>query len=275
MIITAPGIYKGLTIDEYHKSEGISSSGISLLIPPNCPKMYWHQYLSGNYVKNESDSMIIGSAVHTLALEPHRFDELFYVMSNCDRRTMAGKEKYTASLLEAGSRALLNDAQFVQAKAMAESITSHRLFKNLRGDGFVEDSIAWTEEESGALLRSRPDFYNETIILDIKTTRDVRRHSFSKAIYDYGYHRQGAMACDGLSNATGRKYENVVLFLVSDDPYLTKAYVLSTEAIEMGRFQYKEGAKLYQECLKSNNWPGYDESIEEIDLPSWAYHEFY
>ncbi len=275
MIITEPGIYKGLSIEDYHKSEGISNSGIGLIIPPNCPKLYWHQYLSGNYVKAESEGMTIGSAVHTLALEPHRFDELYFVISNFDRRTTAGKEGYAASLLEAGGRALLNDSQFKQAKAMADSITSHRLFKNLRGDGHVEDSIAWIDDESGALLRARPDFYNDSIIMDIKTTRDVRRHSFSKAIHDYGYHRQGAMACDGLSKATGRKYENVVLFLVSDEPYLTKAYVLSTEALEMGRFQYKEGAQLYQECLKSNNWPGYDEAIEEIDLPSWAYHEFY
>jgi len=273
-MINAPGIYKDLPNELYHKSSGISNSGLGLLIPPNCPKMYWYKYLSGQYERKESDEFVIGSAVHTLCLEPEKFDSMYYTMPKVDRRTTAGREEYARMELQNAGMQALNIEQMAQVKSMSDAVTSHAMFKKLHGKGCVEDSIAWIDAESGALLRTRPDFYNEFLILDVKTTKDVRAHSFSRSIYDYGYHRQGAMACDGLTTITGTNYDKVVLFVVSKEPpYLVKAYVLTEAALEKGREEYKIGAKIYQQCLEANEWPGYEEIIEDVDLPYWAYNE--
>jgi PDDEXK-like domain of unknown function (DUF3799) len=273
-VITYPGIYKDLSNEDYHKSKGISNSGIGLLIPPNCPKMYWYKYLSGEYEQKRSDDFVVGSAVHTLCLEPEKFESLYYVMPKIDRRTTSGKEEWSRIELQNAGMQPLTPELYEQVNKMASEVTSHAMFKKLHGKGCVEDSIAWIDEESGALLRSRPDFYNEYLILDVKTTKDVRAHGFSRSIHDFGYHRQGAMACDGLSKITGTKYDKVVLFVVSKEPpYLVKAYVLTESALNKGREEYKIGAKIYQECLENGYWPGYDEIIEDIDLPHWTYNE--
>lgn len=282
MSINEQGIYKGVSIEEYHSSEGISSSGISLIIPPNCPKLYWHRYLSGHYKSPSTSSFSIGSAVHTMVLEPEEFDNRYAICPAVDRRTKIGKETFNSFLDDAEGREVLTDDQYNIVCNMSLSVTSHRAFKGIVDSddrGNIEDSISWIDQRhgswigsnSGALLRSRPDFYNESIIMDIKTTRDVRSFSFSKSIADYGYHRQAAMACDGLSILTGRKYTNVILFVVSKEPpHLIKSYVLSSAAVEEGRRQYKEGAMIYKKCLDDDEWPGYDEIIEDIELPYWC-----
>lgn len=273
MIITEPGIYKDVSLDDYHSSDGISASGVNLLIPPNCPKMYWYKYLSGEYTKPDTASQIVGRALHCMVLESHEFDSRFCVCIKVDRRTKEGKKAYEEFVNSAGDKEILSEDQFMLVNGMAESILNHSVFKSVMNDsdGHVEESIAWKDEVSGALLRSRPDFYNDSVIVDIKTTRDVRPESFVRSIVDYGYHIQAAMACDALTAATGKYYDTVILFVVSKEaPYLIRSYMLGYDSITTGRVKYKYAANVYADCLATGVWPGYDESVEEIDIPAWA-----
>lgn len=272
MIIESPGIYKGLPNDVYHRSKGISSSGISLIL--DCPKKFWYQYLSGEVVRESTRAMIIGQVLHTLTLEPETFEERFYVMPEADRRTKIGKEIYQSALFEAGSKTIIDAEDYVTAESMAKNIRNLPMFQKIFGAGNIEDSLMWRDEETGALLRSRPDYYNDFLIVDLKTTEDASRKAFASSIAEYGYHRQGAMACDALTALTGNEYDSVVQFVVEKKaPYLVAAYSLSPETIEQGRIEYKRGAKLYKECIDKNEWPGYEEIIQDIDLPRWAFKQ--
>jgi hypothetical protein len=272
-MIICPGIYADIPNAVYHASPGVSSSGISALIAPNCPKNYWYKYLSGECPYETNDSFLLGTVVHTLALEPETFDSRFLV-ANVPSKRLKSYESLMAQLLkDAKGREIVCPKIVEEASKMADALTSHKLFKTL-GKGNVEHSLAWIDEESGALLRSRPDYYNENIILDIKTSRALDPASFSSSVFRYGYHRQAAMACDGLTKLTGKQYDTVILFVVSKEPpYLVRSYVIGTESLEIGRQQYKAGAKLYQRCLTENNWPGYPEIVEDIELPRWAFYE--
>jgi exodeoxyribonuclease VIII len=269
MIIEQPGLYKNISNEDYHKSKGISNSGIRNIL--DCPKVYWYKYLSGEYDRKKSGEFTLGSAVHTIILEPDTFYDRFYITTKMDRRTKEGKAEYAYMLRQSNGKEILEEDDYKQALSMANNITNHAMFKKVKG-GHIEDSIMWQDPESGALLRSRPDYYNDFLILDIKTTKDVRPRPFSNSIVDYGYHSQAAMACDGLTAVTGIPYEMVVLFVVSKEPpYLVQPYVLTAQALQQGRDEYKRGAALYQKCLTSGNWPAYEEVILDIDLPRWSY----
>lgn len=265
------GIHPNIPNEDYHASKGISASGIKLIM--DCPKRYWYQYLSGEYERTESKAMTIGTVVHTLALEPDTFLDRFFVLPNIDRRTKEGKALYAKAMEESQGKQVITDEIYQTAKAMAKSITDHKMFKKMEITGNIEDSLLWKDEDTGAFLRSRPDYYNDFAIVDVKTTDDVSPKGFARSIAKYGYHIQAAMACDGLSTLTGRTYENVVLFVVEKTaPYLSAAYVISAPAIEQGRNMYKKGASVYADCLAQNKWPSYPEKIVEIDLPVWAYY---
>lgn len=270
-MIDQPGIHKNMPIEVYHKSPGISSSGISLIL--DCPKRYWYQYLCEDNIKEETRSMSIGQALHTMVLEPHTFDDRFLVLPQCDRRTKAGKEVYEDAIKHAGTKSLLNHDDYESAKQMAENIRTHRMFEKLYGVGNIEDSLIWKDKDTNVLLRSRPDYYNDFLIVDIKTTKDASPHSFANSMATYGYHRQAALACDALTELTGVTYDTVIQFVVENTaPYLVAAYLISQDAISLGRKQYKEGAAIYSDCMKSNVWPGYPEIITEINLPSYVYY---
>lgn len=265
------GIHKNVPNEVYHKSPGISSSGISLIL--DCPKRYWYQYLSNEASREDTRSMLIGQALHTMVLEPDTFNDRFIVLPELDRRTKAGKEAYEQFINESQGKIVLPSSDYESAKQMADNVKAHRMYEKIYGVGNIEDSCLWKDKDTGVLLRSRPDYYNDFLIIDVKTTKDASPQAFASSMATYGYHRQAAMACDALTELTGCPYETVIQFVVENTaPYLVAAYAIKQDAIELGRKQYKEGARIYAECMRTNNWPGYPEILTEIDLPNWFYY---
>ena len=83
--VISPGIYPSMPGEIYHNPTGISKSGLDLL--HKCPALYKRRYIDG--IEDEpTPAMIIGSAVHSLVLEPDAAD--FVVAPECDRRTKEG-----------------------------------------------------------------------------------------------------------------------------------------------------------------------------------------
>lgn len=264
-----PFILANLDIETYHKSEGISSSGISLLM--DCPRRYWHEYLNPEGKRESSrtnDKLKLGSAVHMLALEPEKFHEAFFVMwDDVDLRTKVGKEAMLAAENNAKGREIIRANEFREINEISKSILSHSLWNSFT-DRKVEHSIFWQAGLFNAPLRARPDVYNDQLIIDIKTTESIK--GFSNSIHSFGYHRQAAMQIDALKAVDGK--ERVFGFFVVEKkaPYLTACFTLDGISIEQGRREYLDAAALYSECLMSDVWPGYEEKFQEISLPKWA-----
>lgn len=281
MLITEPGIYPNISNEDYHQSKGLSSSRLGLLLPPSCPANFWHHHLSGEVIRDETESFSLGSAVHTYCFEPDMFKSRFYIVREIPKRNSnLGKAAYEAMIKEADGRQILTHTEYDTCVAMGRKVITHAMWitlmqrvKDNQDQANIETSIAWEDDDiPGVLLRSRPDFFTQSLIIDLKTTKDSTPYGFQKAVMEYGYHRQAAMACDGLIKCTGAHYENVVLFVVDKrPPHFVRCYVLSEAAINQGRYEYKTVARLYAECMRNNSWPGYPEMIEDLDLPQWGY----
>lgn len=260
-----PGIYTDVDINEYHSSEGISSSGISLLI--DCPKRYFHQYIEKRK-SIDTSAMQLGSAVHMLVLEPELFNKTFYLMrESCDLRTKAGKEAYSQAESNANGRTILRPGTWEQVIEMADSIKKSATWNNII-PGKVEHSVFWDAGIYNTRLRARPDFYNDTMIVDIKTTDSIK--GFSKSIHTYGYHRQAAMQIDGLKHHDGKDRFFGFMVVENKEPYLTACFVLNEQSIQQGRREYLDAAAVYSECMESSVWPGYDDFFQEISIPAYA-----
>lgn len=283
MIIQIPGMYASHVVsnEDYHNSPGLSNSKMSLLLPPSCPKNFLYQEKYG--VHKDTDAFNLGSAVHTLCFEPGEFAKRYYPVQEVPKRNSnLGKAAFEAMTKQAGGRMILDKEECDIIQAMAKSVTSHTVWRNLmkkiKDDGevgSVEYSLCWEDSDHGVLLRSRPDFFTSNIIIDLKTTKDSTPHVFSRAIAEYSYHRQAALACDGLTRLTGRIYDNVMLFVVDKNPpHFSRCYVLPQSAINQGRYEYKEAARIYAECLRTQTWEGYPEVIEDLDIPNYAYRTF-
>lgn len=72
-----PGRYEGLPNEVYHAANGISSTQIK---DARISLMYFHaRHVAKTIARESTDALTFGSLVHTLALEPEKFDEEFAV----------------------------------------------------------------------------------------------------------------------------------------------------------------------------------------------------
>ncbi len=258
-----PGIYHDVPIEEYHQEEGISASGVNLLL--DCPARYHHEFHGPGH--QSSAAMDMGRAVHLLALEPEKFDKSFYVMTESfDRRTKAGKEGHEAMIESARGRTVLRLEDAGIITGMATAISDHPVWKRTT-EGLVEQSIYWDTGFFGTRLRARPDFYNDEVVIDVKTTDSIA--SFQHSIFRFGYHRQAAMQLDGCNVGPVKERTHIFLVVEKKAPYLTSILTLGDDAIERGRQDYLKAADLYTECLQANYWPGYDTETKVISLPKY------
>jgi hypothetical protein len=259
------GIYTNLPIDEYHASEGISASGINLLI--DCPARYFHKYVQQANMEDTA-AMQLGRAVHMLVLQPELFDKTYFLMTEaCDLRTTAGKAALAKAEADANGRAILRKGTWEQSVDMANAIKNSAMWNKII-PGNAEHSVFWDAGLYNTRLRARPDFYNETMVLDIKTTDSIK--NFSKSIYNYGYHRQAAMQIDGLKHHDGKNRFFGFIVVENKAPYLTACFVLSEDSIRQGRREYLDAAAMFSECKSSLAWPGYGDSFQEISIPVYA-----
>jgi exodeoxyribonuclease VIII len=270
-----PGIYKNLDINEYHTSEGISSTGISLIL--DCPARYDYEYnikrkdMDLAEVEKQYDKYQLGRAVHMLILEPERFDNNFLCMTEkVNLTTKTGKEAWAKAEEQAGGRKILRAGEWEDIKAMAESMKKHPLWNKMTAR-HIEQSIYWEAGVLNTLLKSRPDIYNDDLVIDIKTTDSIKQ--FSRSIYQYGYHRQAAMQIDALRSVDDKKRHFAFFVVEKKAPYLTACFALELTSIEQGRKEYLEAALTYSECLANNEWPGYSQQFELISIPEWSKDE--
>ncbi|MES2356301.1 MAG: PD-(D/E)XK nuclease-like domain-containing protein, partial [Pseudomonadota bacterium] len=184
-----PGIYADIDIDEYHREEGISSTGVSLLL--DCPARYFHEYHKNKSVAaKECKAFTVGRAVHMAALEPEKFDATYYLMNEAvDLRTTGGRKAYADAKSLAQGRQVLRVDEIEEIMGLSTAIKYHPVWRAV-GAGKTEQSIYWNCPLFATRLRSRPDFFNDRICIDIKTTDSIK--NFQRSVMTYGYHRQAA-----------------------------------------------------------------------------------
>lgn len=251
---------------EYHKSPGISNSGIGLIL--DCPLRYWDKHINPDKPENEeTPSMRFGEMVHCFLLEPEEFSKRYFVGSKTRKGTKACDELLAIS----GNRKIIDTEEQDILYKILNAVNEHKFAKHLLKNGRAEQSIYWTDADTGVLCKSRPDYMTNDYIVDIKTTRCASWSDFSKSIVNYGYHRQAAMALAAKENISGLSHTNFInLCIEVERPFIVSVFVMDDDAIKQGRAEFKRGLEIYKQCKETNIWPAYVDEIEEISLPTWA-----
>jgi len=273
-----------LTNDEYHASEGISASGIKLLL--KCPKKYHWQYILGNKNEGSTEALKFGSGLHTLLLEPDKFVDEYVVLNEMPRKNSNAYKE----LMEINKgKTILRQDEYNQMLGMSEAFKAYDNSELiLSGDCMIEQSIFWKDEETGILLKSRPDFYNKRfgIIFDLKTALDGSRPGFSRAKFSYEYHIQAYMQWEAIRLLTGKEPGSICHIVIEKTPpYVTSGYEITDVELEMGKFQLQKALKYYVDCSQLGKWRGYTthqawmskngvEAIEVLPLPGYAESKF-
>lgn len=170
-------------------------------------------------------------------------------------------------------RIVLSPEVWEQLHAMAAAVHAHpaagALLTSVPGE--AEKSVYWNDPTTGVLCRCRPDWWREDdVLVDLKTTDDASPEGFAKSMANWRYDVQDPFYTDGVKIATGRNVKAFVFIAVEKKPpYAVGVYVLDSASREIGRAMYQHDLKVYAECLANDNWPGYGDKIQTINMPAW------
>lgn len=255
--------------DEYHSSAGISRSG--LMEFRRSPYHYQHKYLVDSSPSMPTPAMIMGNLVHTMVLEPHKFDSEFVMRPEMDRRTNAGKQAFNAFTMTLAGRQSVTCEQVSEADAIQKAVMAQPMCEALLKDCKIEQSIYFTHEATGIQCKVRPDAWNNSIVVDLKTTQDASYRAFQSSAFKFGYFLQAGMIHQGLSSI-GLSLEKFVFMVVEKEtPHAVALYVLDDEAIDYGVCRFNTLMERYAECLASENWPSF--GLQVLSVPNYANYE--
>ena len=289
----APGWYRDLSSEDYHKSFGYGSTTLKMLHEMPYSKMEYRR----RHPPEPSAAMQLGSAVHVLALEPHKAEQEIAVMPLLNLRTNAGKAAKAEFLAANAGKLILTDQQYAQAEAMATSLREHPQVGLYLEQGVAEQSIYywynpedWDDERDYRIMcKVRPDWIipGHHVVFDLKTTKNAAYSEFMRNARKLGYHMSGAMYLDGANRckefkkfAGVARFEQFVWICVENEPpYEVASYELSGQDYEEGLQLYHTAVRRLWEYQKST-WKGYGEfdgnEIQPItrlsDMPRWGHN---
>ncbi len=262
-----------LEIGDYHRHPAVSKSHLDQVA--RSPLHYWARYVDPNRVEQEpTAAMTIGSALHTHVLELDTWDDRYVTMPDgIDRRTKQGKLEWEAFSVASTGRTVLSKTDAELVMRMGHAVWSHPAAAFLLNrPGLAEQTYLWTDEATGLECKCRPDWMTNDgqLIVDLKTTEDASPTGFRKSVANFRYHVQAAWYLDGIERATGRRPEQFIFVCVEKKaPHAVAVYAASAEMVAAGALQAEQDLARLALCRESNQWPGYSNQIEVIDLPPW------
>lgn len=260
------GIYTNdqLSDDDYHDDrEYISSSGLKMLL--DSPEAFYAQYIA-NVQRKESQVFHFGKAAHATVLEPDKFESLYVISPEFNRRTNQGKEdeKEFIKECEKDDVKILTQDEWDLSMHLRDSVLTHPIAGPALSGSISEQSYFIRSPEINEKVRLDAFKEDKRIIIDLKFMDDISR--FNKDCVDYGYPLSEAMYKNVVSRVIGENVNYVFIVAQKKPPYPIYVGYLDEAAQQYGQDKYQQARESYIEKKLSNKWV----NIEPITLPYWA-----
>ena len=221
------------------------------------PAHYLHAVQRGY---EETLSMRIGSGAHAIL-----FGQPYTIWEGKVRN---GKI-WDAFEAEHAGELILSKKEHAEACAIVKSIREHATaMRLLFTDTKVETRIDWTWQ--GREFRSTPDAASRTHCVDLKCLKSAQPDKVlwqSRSMY---YHAQAALYRRAL-NETGHNIKDSYLVVVENKaPYIVTCLRFTETALEMGDRSCVLWFEQLRNCEESNNFPGYVQTIVDLELPGMS-----
>jgi hypothetical protein len=251
----------------YHKAPALSFSGMKELAETPA---HYRAYLKAE--REETAAQRLGTFVHLRTLEPETFENKVCLVEN--RMSKENKAKIVEA--EAEGRKVLTIGEYEKVCRISDAVLSDPEWKAYTKEGKAEQSIFWRDQETGVLLKCRPDWLrSDGVILDLKTFGDLNDKAIMTQISRMKYHWQSALYLEGVHDLLGMESKFFVhFFVMTDEPYLVRPIVLNDASLEKARHEFTPHIETYKHCLNVNQWPGYERpetGVTELTLADWSW----
>jgi exodeoxyribonuclease VIII len=238
--------------------------------------------LSKSRKKTKSKEMTMGSLVHCLLLEPKAFEYLFAVeplecpdgspvrkeaSDGSMRKTKEGKAFLESFLRDNAGLQIITGDDFAAASTICSTICKNQTAKDLLTGTTNEHIAIWEKEE--VTCKGQIDAYKKGVLIDIKTTSNIDPAYFEADSYRRRYHQKMAWYKEGLE-LNGIEINDVYLITASSDECIVRH--MSDDLLDRGKIFNERAFSLYKECMKTNTWPSWPETIS-LGIPGFALYD--
>ena len=245
---------------DYHADPAVSASHLKTVM--QSPYHYWSRYLDPDRVAMApTAAMRLGSLTHCAVLEPDELTKRYQLAP--DRRTKEGKAA-VVEMAAAGIEAV-SEADLAQALQMADAVRSNSTVALLLSNGQAEQSFWWDDIATGMRCKCRPDWFDGETIVDLKTCQDASPAGFARSISTFLYQVQAAHY---LCGTLAKRF--IFVAVEKTAPYATACYELDAQALVHGSVLRHNALQRLQDARAINEWPGYTDGIQTLQLPGWA-----
>jgi hypothetical protein len=256
-----------ITDEEYFAAPFASNSALSAL-----RKSPAHLRHSLAHPGAPTPAMRLGTAFHVATLEPRSFAKAWARGSEVNGRTKEGKAEKAAMQERYDADKILRPDDYDTVCAMRDKVLGHPVAGPLLSGVRAEVAAFWTDPATGIECKAKIDGLptDGECLIDLKSTIDASPRSFAKAIYDFGYYRQGAHYLSPFADRS----RFIIIACEKNPPFALGVYELSHAALQKGAEEVAGLLRLWGECIDgygwNAEWPSYPEEIIDIDLPAWA-----
>jgi len=232
-----PGVYPDLSEAEYRRLNALSRSDLLRWAYPTDKKI-------------DPMAARIGTAFHSVMLEPHKVKANYVKGPDVDRRTAEGKQVFADAEehADADDKILIPHREFMLLREMSDTVKNHPKIGALRrsaidGKSRAELTVVW--ESQGVLLKARLDQVTDKAIIDWKSTGCTEPEQFSQSCIRYRYHVQHAMYQDAWQAASGEILPFVFVAVAKRPPITCWAHQIDQRDVDHGRELYTTLVGLY------------------------------
>lgn len=248
---------KNMKQEVYRELDAVSASDIKLALEN--PLLY-----KNKYSKPKTDSMLLGSLIHCLVIEPDQFNKYYRVMdSTLSKRDITKLQKDV-------NETLIMESLYNEAKNVSDSLLSSNIGNLFKG-GFGEAS--YIKECYGVKCKVRPDYFlpEKKIIIDLKTTKfgGANPNAFQKTIANFKYYIQASFYLDVLQ---ADKFFFVAV--ETEYPYMIGLFELDNVALDLGRDKIKKGIEIIKNIDRYTNVyvDSKNERLHTLSLPAYEFY---
>jgi hypothetical protein len=271
------GLHAGISHARYHADDlaetpTLSASLAHLLLTRSPAHSYLaHPRLGMSRPADESSAALdTGSIIHDMLLGGGA--ELVVVDAK-DYRTKVAQEARDAARARGTIPILPAKLAGLQRAASAIRCQIPEL------EGMRHEVTALWKSAGGVLCRGRMDALPQdgaAVIADLKTTANARDASRGAHAVKYGWHVSAAAYTEAVETLVPENAGRVsYLWLIAEveEPYGVIQAAPSRELLALGARQWRRAVAMWEECLRTDHWPGYGEDLVEIEAPAWAIAE--
>lgn len=286
------GLHLNVPMEEYLATPAVSASDLWML----CSRSPAHMMARRETPHPQTDALSFGTALHMAVLEPHLFRERYATPSPCSALKKDMTPCGNAARVDRGALGAFcgvrghdpspdlpgRDIAPQEVLSAERAVRCHpRMRAILSGDGVAEATLIWRDPGTGLPCKARPDWlaFDLKICLDLKTTQNAAPAVLGREIARWGYHLKAAHYLQGLQvlGATVPQLEGMDAFLFafveSGGPYhgVTLGELAAAD-LESAWERHREAISFYAECLETDSWTGYSDTVQTITLPAYARH---